>query len=205
MAYSESDYICLIRKISELYEDKTKTPLQVYFLIKKLLAIYSKIPAYPINAVQILENSDKPVSKECLEKGDYIFAETEKDCISGVIKDKTEQGTIKLGDISKQITYRSKTLNLSDLKNVYCVQEKKDYVRLEKRIGIKSAVSGGIAGKSEPINQTGIIENPPKKTESEGGKSESAESGSAQAISGGTNTANNQNIDGGLKGEKNNA
>ena len=202
MAYSESDYICLIRKISELYDDKTKTPLQVYFLIKKLLAIYSKIPVYPINAVQILENNDKSVNTDCLEKGDYIYAETEKDCISGVIKDKTDQGTIKLGDISKQISYRSKTLNLSDLKKVYCVQEKKDYVSQEKKNEIKTGDTAGIKGNSEKINQTGISEKQSLKSETNNEKSENV---AAQIISGGTTPANNQTVDGGSKGEKNNA
>ncbi len=147
MSYSESDYICLIRKISELYEDKTKNPLQVYFQIKKMLAIYSKIPVYPSNVVQILESNDKPVNAELLEKGDFIYAETEKDCIAGIIKDKSETGTLKLGEICKLVEYRSKTMNLTELKNVYCVQEKKSVAAVKnedssvKSLNIVNSVS----------------------------------------------------------------
>jgi len=129
MTYSESEHSILLRKIGDIVDDKSVNPLEAFFYIKKLMAIYNKLPVYPGVIPEIFEKSQYEVDVKSLEKGDYVLIYSEKDCITGSVKELGPDGTIRLNHLGKLTEYKSKTFDLKNITRIYCVNE-----RPEKKI-----------------------------------------------------------------------
>ena len=124
MAFNESDYIELIRKIDEILENDESGNLKKLFFLKKLMALYKKYPVYPSLAVKIFEQSqEKTIEYSDIEKGDVLLFDTDKETYLAAVKDINTE-IIKLSEISKKTKYRNKTFEKSQLKTIYSLVDK---------------------------------------------------------------------------------
>ena len=123
MTYSESEHSALLRNIADITEDKNKNPFEAFFSIKKLMAIYKKMPVYPGVVPEIFEQGQYEVDEKTLDKGDYVLLYSEKDCIAGTVKENND-GVLKLNHLGKLTEYKSKTFDTKNITKAYCVNER---------------------------------------------------------------------------------
>jgi hypothetical protein len=122
MAFNENVLNLIVDKISDIIDENE--PITSYFLIKKLLKIFNHIPEYPELIPDMLENALTKIDINQLEKDDLIMVDSGKDKFLGIVKEITESQELKLREIYKTISYKSKTLSSDKIDNICCLNDK---------------------------------------------------------------------------------